>query len=163
VCSSPTTPRNDSHFQVIEGDAAEFVAGCRDYYDVILMDAFDRHGLAPSLCGRESYEDLRTRLLPGGILVANIAGIREERAGYLDTMKSVFGDNMLVLPVQEDDNDIAFAFREPAFEPRWRWIDSQVEAMHRRYGLEFPRFARKLKRSRHLSWSSRSVGRWGPT
>jgi spermidine synthase len=141
-------PPDDSRFRVIEGDAGEFVAACGDRFDVVLMDAFDRHGLAPSLCGRTFYEKVRTTLLPNGVLVANVAGLREERAGHIATMRSVLGDNMLVLPVKEDDNDIVFAFRDPAFEPRWRWIESQVGAMHRRYGLEFPLFARKLRRSR---------------
>jgi spermidine synthase len=141
-------PRDDSRFQVIEGEAGEFVAACRDQYDIVLMDAFDRHGLAPALSRREFYEEVRTRLPPDGILVANIAGFRDERSGHIDTMKIVLGDNMLVLPVEEDDNDIVFAFRDPTFEPRWRWIEGQVGAMRRRYGLDFPTFARKLKRSR---------------
>jgi spermidine synthase len=141
-------PRDDGRFRVIEGEAGAFVAACRDQYDVILMDAFDRHGLAPALCRHEFYAEARTRLLPDGILVANIAGLRDERSGHIDTMRIVFGDNMLVIPVEEDDNDVVFAFRDPTFEPRWRWIESQVEAMRRRYGLEFPMFARKLKRSR---------------
>lgn len=146
-------PHDDSRFQVVEGEAGEYVAACRDQWDVVLMDAFDRHGLAPALCGREFYEQVRTRLLPNGVLVANVAGLRNERMGYIDTMKIVFGDNMIVLPVEEDDNDVVFAFRDPTFEPRWRWIESQVEAMRRRYGLEFPMFARKLKRSRQPTLS----------
>jgi len=152
-------PHNDCRFQVIEGEAGEFVTACRDQYDVVLMDAFDRHGLAPALCRREFYEEVRTRLLPEGILVANIAGLRNERSGHIDTMKLVFGDNMLILPVEEDDNDIVFAFRDPTFEPRWRWIENQVEAMHRRYGLEFPKFARKLKRSHQTTLSLSPISR----
>lgn len=146
-------PRDDGRFRVIEAEAGAFVAACRDQYDVVLMDAFDRHGLAPALCRHEFYAEARTRLLPDGILVANIAGLRHERSGHIDTMRIVFGDNMLVLPVEEDDNDVVFAFRDPTFEPRWRWIESQVEAMRRRYGLEFPMFARKLKRSRQATSS----------
>jgi spermidine synthase len=152
-------PHNDSRFQVVEGEAGEFITACRDQYDIVLMDAFDRHGLAPALCRREFYDEVRTRLLPDGILVANIAGLQDERSGHIDTMKLVFGDNMLVLPVEEDDNDIVFAFRDPTFEPRWRWIENQVEAMRRRYGLEFPMFARKLKRSRQTTLALSPISR----
>ena len=152
-------PHNDSRFRVVEGEAGEFITACRDQYDVVLMDAFDRHGLAPALCRREFYEEVRTRLLPEGILVANLAGLQDERSGHIDTMKLVFGDNMLVLPVEEDDNDIVFAFRDPTFEPRWRWIENQVEAMHRHYGLEFPMFARKLKRTRQTTFSLSPISR----
>jgi spermidine synthase len=146
-------PPDDGRFRVIEGEAGAFIAACRDRYDVVLMDAFDRHGLAPTLCGREFYEKLRTRLRPDGILVANIAGFRDERSGHIDTMKLVFGDNLLVLPVEEDDNDVVFAFRKPTFEPRWRWIERQVAELHCRYGLDFPMFARKLEHTRRSSSS----------
>jgi spermidine synthase len=141
-------PQDDDRFHVVEGDAGAFVAACRDQYDVVLMDAFDRRGLAPGLGTREFYEELRSRLRPDGILVANVAGMRAERCDHIEGMKLVWGDNMLVLPVEEDDNDVVFAFHDPTFEPRWRWIQNQAEAMRRRYGIELPAFARQLKRSR---------------
>lgn len=140
-------PPDDVRLRVIEGDAGAFVTACRAQYDIVLMDAFDRHGLAPALCGREFYAEVRTRLLPAGVLIANIAGLQRERARHIDTMRMVFGENMFVLPVEEDDNDIVITFRDQTFEPRWRWIESQAEAMRRRYGLEFPALARRLKRS----------------
>jgi spermidine synthase len=138
-------PPNDRRFQVIEGDGVAFVAGCRDRYDVMLIDAYDRQGVLPSLCRREFYEDARARLLPGGVLVANLAGTSAERAVHREVVESVFGDGTLVLPVEADDDVVVFAFQEPAFEPRWRWMESQAEAMRRRYGLEFPQFAKRLK------------------
>ncbi len=144
-------PPDDQRFRVVEGDAGAFVAACRDRYHVVLMDAFDRHGLAPGLGRREFYDELRSRMHPNGTLVANVAGLRAERRNYIEAMRSAWGDNILVLPVEEDDNDVVFAFCDPTFEPRWRWIDGQVQAMRRRYGIEFPAFARQLKRSRRES------------
>jgi hypothetical protein len=55
---------------------------------------------------------------------------------------------VILLPIADDGNHVAFAFRDPAFEPRWRWIDEQAKSMRARYGLDFPKFAGKLKRSR---------------
>jgi spermidine synthase len=141
-------PRDDDRFRVIEGDAGAFVAACCDRFDVVLMDAFDRRGLAPGLGTHEFYEELRSRLRPDGILVANVAGMQTERYDHIESMKLVWGDNMLVLPAEEDDNDVVFAFHDPTFEPRWRWIQDQAEALGRRYGIELPAFARHLKRSR---------------
>ena len=141
-------PADDQRFQVVEGDAGEFVGACRDQYDVVLMDAFDRRGLAPGLAGRRFYEEMRSRVRPNGVLVANVAGMRTERRGHVETMQLVWGDNMLVLAVEEDDNEVVFAFCDPTFEPRWRWIETQAEAMRRRYAIEFPLFARQLKQSR---------------
>jgi len=141
-------PPDDARFQIVEGEAGTFVTTCREQWDVILMDAFDRRGLAPGLARREFYEELRSCVRPNGVLVANVAGMRSERDGHVETMRLVWGDNMLVLPVEEDDNEVVFAFRDPTFEPRWRWIESQAEAMRRRYTIEFPLFARRLKQSR---------------
>ncbi len=138
---------DDVRLHVVEDDAGAFVTACRERYDIVLMDAFDRHGLAPALCERDFYAEVRTRLLPAGVLIANIAGLQHERARHIDTMRMVFGENMFVLPVEEDDNEVVITFRDQTFEPRWRWIESQAEAMRRRYGLEFPTLARRLKRS----------------
>ena len=141
-------PRDDDRFHVVEGDAGAFVFACRDRYDVVLMDAFDRRGLAPGLGAREFYETLRSHLRPDGILVANVAGNEAERRDHVESMSIVWGENMLVLPVEDDDNDVVFAFCDPTFEPRWRWIQNQAEALRRRYGIELPTFARQLKRIR---------------
>jgi spermidine synthase len=142
-------PQNDARLRVVEDDAGQFVAGAaRRQYDVVFSDAFDRHGLAPTLCERDFYDALRTRLRPTGIVVANIAGLKDERAGYIRLLSESFGDNMLVVEVEEDDNEVVFAFKDPMFEPRWRWMERQAAAMERRYNVEFPRFVRALRRGR---------------
>jgi spermidine synthase len=141
-------PPNDDRFQVIADDAGAFVRASRDRFDVVLMDAFDRDGLAPGLRREECYEELRARLHPDGTLVANVAGSNAERAAHLETIRRLWNDNVLVLPVEEDGNDVAFAFCDPTFEPRWRWIDGQADAMRRRYGIEFPTLARRLRNAR---------------
>jgi spermidine synthase len=144
-------PPNDDRWEVIEGDAGAFVRALDDRFDVVLMDAFDRDGLAPGLRGREFYEDIRARLRSDGTLVANLAGTAAERGDQLETVRRVWHDNVLVLPVEEDDNDVVFAFCDPTFEPRWRWIDAQGDAMRRRYGIDFPMLARQLREARRAA------------
>jgi spermidine synthase len=81
------------------------------------------------------------------MLVANVAGRAPERAAHLTRLRRAWGDDVLVLASEEDDDDVVFAFREPAFEPRWRWIRAQAGALERRYGIELATFARRLRRS----------------
>ncbi|MND06081.1 hypothetical protein D3C83_272480 [compost metagenome] len=57
-----------------------------------------------------------------------------------------------------DGNHLAFAFHDPAFEPRWKWLAREARAMKARYGLDFPRFAEKLERSRKLGYVRRHAG-----
>jgi len=141
-------PPDDARFRVVRGDAAQYVAQCEDDHDVVLIDAFDRDGVAPSLCTREFYRDVRGLLGRKGVMVANLVGRKEERLAHLEMIRTVFDGNVILLPIADDGNYVAFAFRDPAFEPRWRWIDGQAKAMHARYGLDFPAFAGKLERSR---------------
>jgi spermidine synthase len=75
-------------------------------------------------------------------------GPKAERAAHLEMIADVFNGNIVVLPIKSDGNYLVFAFRDSAFEPRWRWIESQAGAMQKRFGLDFPKFAAMLKRSR---------------
>jgi spermidine synthase len=148
-------PPNDDRLRIMPGDAAEYVARCADQPDVIMMDAFDRQGLSASVCSPAFYQDCRQALAPRGILVANLAGHRDVRLAHLALIRAVFNDNVLILPVQSNGNHIAFAFRDAAFEPRWRWIESQARAMQSRYDIEFPKIASKLERARKSGYLER--------
>lgn len=148
-------PPDDYRLKVIQVDAADYMARCRDLPDVILIDAFDREGFSPSICNREFYQNVRAALPNKGLVVTNLAGKKEERTSHLKMICSVFGDNVLLLPVSEDGNDVVIAFRDSYFEPHWRWIECQAEALESRYGLSFRRFANKLKRSKKLGYIER--------
>ena len=135
-------PPDDARFTVVEADAGAWLAATRARFDVVLLDAFDRAGGAPGLADR---------LWPNGMLVANVAGSAPERAAHLARLRDAWGDAVLVLASEEDDDDVVFAFRDPAFEPRWRWMREQAGAMQRRYGIELATFAQRLRRSARTS------------
>ena len=141
-------PPDDARLQILLGDAADYVRRVDQDADVIVIDAFDRDGFSSSVCTREFYLDVRDTLTPKGAMVANMVGPKAERAAHLDMVAAVFNGNIIMLPVADDGNYLVFAFRDAAFEPRWRWIDGQAKVMKARYGLDFPGFASKLKRSR---------------
>lgn len=150
-------PPDGARFRVVQAEAAGYIAQCGDRPDVVLIDAFDRDGVAPSLATREFYEDVRGLLGSQGLLVANLVGVKAERMAHLEMIRRVFDGNVILLPVADDGNYVAFAFRDPAFEPRWRWIDGQAKAMRARYGLDFPAFAGKLERSRKRGYLRREM------
>ena len=141
-------PPDDERLQVLHGDGAAYLRECGVPQDVIVMDAFDRDGFAVTVSTREFYLDVRDALSPQGVMVANMVGPKRTRAGHLDLIAEVFDGNLIVMPIVRDGNYLVFAFRDAAFEPRWRWIESQAKGMQARYGLEFPAFAAELKRSR---------------
>ena len=145
-------PPDDERFRIVNADAAQYLQTPRVKSDVVMIDAFDRHGFSASVCSRNFYLDVRETLSPQGAMVGNMVGPKSERAAHLETIADVFAGNLIVLPIEADGNYLVFAFRDPAFEPRWRWIEGQMKAMQTRYGLDFPSFAGKLKRSRKAGY-----------
>ena len=141
-------PPDDARLQILLGDAANYLRSNDPNADVILIDAFDRDGFSSSVCTRDFYLHVRDALTSQGVMVANMVGPKDERFAHLDMVADVFSGNIIMLPVADDGNYLLFAFRDAAFEPRWRWIEGQVKGMKVRYGLDFPGFAAKLKRSR---------------
>jgi spermidine synthase len=141
-------PPDDARLKILLGDAADYLRQCQERPDVVMIDAFDRDGFSASVCTRAFYLDVRDALQPNGAMVANMVGPKAERCAHLDMIADVFSGNIIVLAVENDGNYLVFAFRDAAFEPRWRWIEGQAKAMQKRYGLDFPRFATMLKRSR---------------
>lgn len=139
-------PPDSPRFRVVVADAAAYVAETPERFDVILVDAFDAAGFAASVSARSFYQQAYRCLTPKGVLVANLAGERDQRRGHLDFLRDPFGDNILLLPLEDDCNDIAYAFQDARFEPRWKWIGSQAKAMRARYGIDFPQIAVRLER-----------------
>lgn len=144
-------PPDDARFTVVEADAGAWIAETPAQFDIVLLDAFDRATHAPGLADHGFYARIRDRLWPNGVLVANVAGSAPERAEHLIRLRRAWGDDVLILACEEDDVDVVFAFRDPAFEPRWRWIREQAGALERRYGIELARFAQRLRRSARTS------------
>jgi spermidine synthase len=150
-------PPDGPDFQVIVGDGADHVARCDDQPDVMLVDAFDLHGYAPTIASPGFYALAREAMARDGVLVANLVGDRAERVEHLDIIRGAFGDGSLLLPVPGDGNDLCFAFRNPSYSPRWRAIDKVAKALKESTGLEFPRLAKRLERSDKLQYLRRAL------
>jgi spermidine synthase len=140
-------PSDDDRFHVLEGDGVNYVArpGLRN--DVILVDAYDRRGMAPQLATARFFLHARNRLTLGGVLVMNIYGDTYERACHFAMIRSVFGKRVIALPVREDDNLIVLAFRTDNAIRNWARRERLAQTLQKRFGLNFPRYVRKMRRS----------------
>ena len=151
-------PPDDDRFHAVQADAGQFIveraAGpSRDAnFDVLLVDVFDGKGLADSVTAQDFYHNARRCLAAKGVLVANLTGTAAERSAHLDLIHHAFGDNLLLVSVDDACNHVAFAFQDRNFEPRWKWIDGQAAAMQRRYGLDFAKMARELQHNWRYGW-----------
>lgn len=142
-------PDDDDRFRVICGDATEFVARSCDAIDVLLVDAFDAHGLAQTVASREFFQRARTALSASGILVMNLAG---EKSRYIDLVgeaREIFDYQTLLVSVQDDGNHILFAFKQHLFEPDWKQLKQRAMELKAKHRLDFPALVQKMEQSVH--------------
>lgn len=143
-------PPDDATLRVVIDDGARFVADSKEDFDIILVDAFDVAGAAPTISDTQFYLQARARLAVRGVLIANLAGELAERRSHLELLRDAFADNVLVVPAEDGCNHVAFTFRDPTFEPRWKWIAGQARALQARFGIDFPKIASRLERASRL-------------
>lgn len=152
-------PPDGANLQVEEGDGAEYLERAAKGIDVLLVDAFDRTGFAPALANREFIEQAHAKLAGSGMLVMNLAGDEQTYAGVVDAAMQVFDNQVIVVPVREDDNHVLLAFRNPAFEPNWRRLGALAKELRSKYGLDFPDFLEKIERSAKVGLARREAER----
>jgi spermidine synthase len=140
-------PADDERFRVLQGDGIQYVALHGPRQGVILVDTYDCHGAAPGLASAQFYLNARRRLTLGGVLVTNIHGDACERADQFARIRGVFGKRVIALPVREDGNLIVLAFRTDNAVRNWARRDRLAHALEERFGLNFPRYVRKMTRS----------------
>ncbi len=137
-------PPDDDRFRVIHTDGAAYVSRLAPCKDVILADGCDREGIAPELSSVEFYQNVRRSLAPGGVFVTNVCGAPDTRTAHLLKLRNAFDDEFLTLPVRTKGSVIAFGFRERRPPNPWEGLELLASALRRRYGLDFPKFARRI-------------------
>jgi spermidine synthase len=140
-------PEDDERFRVLQGDGTQYVAFRGPRKDAILVDTYDRHGAAPGLASAQFYLNARRRLTLNGVLVMNIHGDTYERASEFARIRGIFGKRVIALPVREDGNLIVLAFRTDGAVRNWARRERLAHALEERFGLNFPRFVRKMTRA----------------
>jgi spermidine synthase len=139
-------PADDHRFRVINADGAAYVSVLAHRKDVILADACDRTGIAAELGSVEFYRNARRRLSADGVFVANICGNKFSAAAHLLKLRDAFDDELLSLQVRKDGNVIVFGFKERRPDLHWERIAASAADLKRRFRLEFPNYARSIRR-----------------
>jgi len=150
-------PPDDDRLQILQADGAEYIANADKGIDVLLVDAFDKTGFAPSLANREFFDNAYAKLAGNGVLVINLAGEKESYEGLIGEAMHVFDDQVIVISVPDDGNHVLYAFKERYFEPRWRWLHNYAKELRAKFGLDFPAFVQKMERSTKLGLARREA------
>jgi spermidine synthase len=140
-------PSDGERLQVILADGAEFVQGADWSADVLLIDAFDRDGVAPSLATTSFYAEAFRRLGPNGLLVMNLAGSCDRYSVHLERLREVCPGQVLLVPVAYDGNVLIFAFAQPeqTAAPATAQLEVTARELQLEFDLDFPGFLRRLR------------------
>ena len=87
-------PADDARFQIVQADAADYLAATKERVDVILHDGYDTDGLAPGLCSGHFFQQCERVLDDEGIMVANLLRNSDELLPAMLDLHSVFGQAM---------------------------------------------------------------------
>ncbi|MDQ6679977.1 MAG: fused MFS/spermidine synthase [Pseudomonadota bacterium] len=107
-------PADGPRFRVIEADGAAFMGEAGEAatrYDVVMLDAFGRHGLPRSLGTQRFYDDCADALTPGGVLVSNFHSAASDFPACVERLRRSFGGAVVVVDDRERINSIVFASR----------------------------------------------------
>ena len=141
-------PPNSPCLQLLQADGVDWLAKAEQGIDALLVDAFDKTGVAPALASRDFFESCFARLSAHGQLVINLAGDKRRFRGLIDEVSDVFNNRVIVVPVRGDGNSVLFAFKQTRFAPNWRRLGEQATVLQKQFGLDFPDFASKLEKAR---------------
>jgi spermidine synthase len=102
-------PDDDARFQVVQMDAAHFMAQTEQTFDVVFVDGFDQHGMPEQLCSPQFYSDCRRVLNTGGLAVANLHRFSAYRDVYVDRIEAAFDGAVWVVNAPGTTNCVVFA------------------------------------------------------
>jgi spermidine synthase len=127
-------------------DAAQFIAADEAAFEAILVDGYDGDAQVEELATAAFYGGCRRRLAGDGVLVVNLWGSDGRFDERLGRIEAAFPSATLCLPAEKPGNVIVFAFRDPPATVRWDTLEGRARELEARYGLEFGRFVRGLRR-----------------
>jgi len=139
-------PAGNDRLTVRVCDGAEFIEREGPGYDAILVDGYDDDTQPEALTSRKFYLSCRRRLEPGGTMVVNLWGSDRRFDDYVERVESAFPAGTLCLPAEKPGNVVMFAFRDPPDAPRWDGLEARASELEARYGLEFGKFVRGLRK-----------------
>jgi len=144
-------PPDDDRFRIVCDDGARYLANFQERIDVLMVDAFDSIGLAPTLAATDFYVQAAGQLSRNGLLVMNFSGDPERYALHIKRIRAAFGRSTLLVRVAADDNLVLFALKKRIPLLTTDQYELRAQQLQTRLALEFPRYLRRLCQGRVLA------------
>src|ERR1700722_20729881 len=139
-------PADDERFTVIHADGAAHVAkmaDCGETTNEILVDAYDHTGIASAVIERSFMENAKRVLGKNGVFVMNVVAETDDATRYVETVRQVFGESVVVIVMQRGGNLVVFA-GQTLHDQRVRMAVRNAERAEARLGLFFPTLIQHL-------------------
>jgi spermidine synthase len=139
-------PPDDSRLRVINEDGARHVAtmvNADQHTDVMLVDAYDRRGIAKAMVSHVFLDNARQVLSPRGVFVMNLAEAKDVCDRHIETIQSVFGDPVIEVAMADTGNVVVFAGSALRDHRRLMTASRKSHRIQGRLGLHFPTLLRR--------------------
>ena len=116
----------------------------REFYQIIMLDAYDSQGIAESLCNVEFFAMCKALLKKEGILVVDLWNNKTQFEQLFSWLGGLFEAKLLLLPVDGTVNVIAMFFHKDT--PVYSRIALKKRAiqLEKKYKLPFKRYLKEL-------------------
>jgi len=123
-------------------------------YDLILIDAFDDQGMAPTVYSELFFSLCAESLHPDGLISCNLWSDDRARLQEIKALLAEYFTSCLYLPVPERGNIVAVAMPFAAPWPRICLKKKEMAALTKQYGVNFRQLIEGARRN-NLSFSER--------
>jgi spermidine synthase len=140
-------PDNDDRLNVTEGDGIAYLANNRASADVLMIDAFDAHGIPPNFCSQDFFDSCELSLTKNGIFAINLWGSDKNFDIYLRRIEQSFDakgkSSVLMLPTGKPGNIVVFGFKTSP-DLKIANLRERAKILQANHKIEFVSFLEKL-------------------
>jgi spermidine synthase len=144
-------PDNDDRLNVIEGDGLIYLAENPNSADVLMIDAFDAHGIPPNFCSQDFFDSCENSLKNNGIFAINLWGSDKNFDIYLRRIEQSFDasgkSRVLMLPTGKPGNIVVFGFKagfKQLQDLKIAQLRERAKLLETSHKIEFITFIEKL-------------------
>lgn len=128
-------PDEDQRFSIVIGDGADFVAGAKKKYDLIMVDGFDDKARTGMLDTAPFYANCGALLSDDGLLVTNLLSRSKSVLRSVERLQTAFGGRALAFPSCDSGNTVAFAATGAAVDFQLSELRAAARALKSETGL----------------------------
>ena len=148
----------DPRLNIYIDDAFEHMANNSFQYDAILIDTFDSKGMSDSVNHDRFFDNCYLQLNKTGVISMNLwSHDKKELEETLKTIKNIFGNNILSLPVPEKGNLVVLVLKHYVPVKNLKKMNEKALSLGRTFDLELPELLGRL-RKHNTSWYQRALG-----